>query len=319
MACAATPTRPATWTIFAASRSPTSPTCRASSRVCASPRRNMPCSSMPTTSRPSAAPGTRSTAAGCRGPATSWRMRPISNATARTSTPPAAPAASRSGSPSGRERIVGWVERKRNPSTVAPQDTAVDGYRACRVHCKRCRIRARAQPILRRKVMREKVHRRPLRESDSVSPSLKHPEGHYESIVAQLPGCRAHRHRRHDLGHRDGDLAGSLRDAGPCAPQPAGLGLAVPVRHLLLLASRTRRRAPCAGAGLDLDRRHHRHDDRGGDGAHRPQRWRSARRRRIADRARRHAAVRLAGMAARSPQRPALRARGVAWPLSTAT
>ena len=60
MASAATATIPAISTISPASRSPTSPTCRASSPASASPNRSISCSPTTSTSRPSAAPSARS-------------------------------------------------------------------------------------------------------------------------------------------------------------------------------------------------------------------------------------------------------------------
>src|SRR5271167_3922419 len=58
-----------------------------------------------------------------------------------------------------------------------------------------------------------------------------------EGFFPELPGCGGAGCRRHDLGHRDGGLRGSCGDACACSPQPARLGVAVPVRHLLSSAS----------------------------------------------------------------------------------
>ena len=66
MASAATPTIPGISTTSPASRSPTFPTCRANSPTCGYPGRNTRCSPTPSTSRPFAAPSTRSGITGCR-------------------------------------------------------------------------------------------------------------------------------------------------------------------------------------------------------------------------------------------------------------
>jgi AraC family transcriptional regulator len=65
-ASAATATIPETSIISPASRYPTSPTCRVNSRACGFPNRNTRSSPIATTSRPSAAPSTRSGISGCR-------------------------------------------------------------------------------------------------------------------------------------------------------------------------------------------------------------------------------------------------------------
>ena len=68
MASAAMATIPGISTTSPASRLPTSPTCRANSPACGFPSRNTRCSPTPSTSRPSAAPSTRSGITGCRRP-----------------------------------------------------------------------------------------------------------------------------------------------------------------------------------------------------------------------------------------------------------
>jgi len=54
-----------------------------------------------------------------------------------------------------------------------------------------------------------------------------------ESFYFKLPRRRPNGYRRHDLGHRDGDQPRSLDPASPCPPQSAGLGISLPLRHLL--------------------------------------------------------------------------------------
>ena len=58
----------------------------------------------------------------------------------------------------------------------------------------------------------------------------------------------------HDLGYRDGHHRRSFHVSGPCTSQPARLGVAISVRHLLSSASANRPRPLGFLTSLDLDR-----------------------------------------------------------------
>src|SRR5205085_3037562 len=100
----------------------------------------------------------------------------------------------------------------------------------------------------------------------------------------------------HAVGPADGDLAGSFGVSGPRPSQPAGLGIALSVRHLLPAASGVGAQQAGAGAGLDLDRRHRDPGDRRRPGPYRHAPGRARRRGRLDHRRRGDAAVRLAGV-----------------------
>ena len=56
---------------------------------------------------------------------------------------------------------------------------------------------------------------------------------HDEGFVFELPCRRNIGCFGYDLGHRDGYHRGSLDNARTCAPQLIGLGVPLPLRHLL--------------------------------------------------------------------------------------
>ena len=94
------------------------------------------------------------------------------------------------------------------------------------------------------------------------SPNFEQLEDGNESVCIEFLGSRRLSRGGPDLGSRDGDLTRFFDHACSRPSEFVGLGFALPVRHLLSIASVAGRLKRRSRTGLDLDYRNHHHGDR---------------------------------------------------------